>query len=144
MNTKVLGLVTTILLAGPMTAGAQSVVYDYTGVVTSSLLFVGSGSEPFTPVPIGTQVSGTYTLDYSQGEPQGGGKVGSPEWGLNDGNRTGSPLFSTTFRAGQVVYSTDNSLPGNSNVSGEYDRPPLFLQLRKSGTKVNRMRARNL
>ena len=90
MNTNVLGLMTAIFLAGPMAAEAQSVVYDYTGVVTSSLLFVGSGSEPFTPVPIGTQVSGTYTLDYAQGEPYPGGKPGSPEWELYDGNRTGS------------------------------------------------------
>jgi hypothetical protein len=66
-------------------------------------------------------------LDYSQGEPYFGEKPGSPEWELYDPNRTGTPLFSTTFRAGQVVYSTGNSFPGNSNVSGQYDRPPSFF-----------------
>jgi hypothetical protein len=135
MNIKVLGLLTGILLAGPMAAGAQPVVYDYTGVVTSSVLYnSGAASGPFTPVPIGTQVSGTYTLDYSQGQPNGGGKVGSPQWGLYDGT-PGSLLFGTTFRAGQVVYSTDNSLPGMSNVSGTSVGPTHFFEAQEAWYK---------
>jgi len=114
MNIKVLGLLTAILLAAPMAAGAQPVVYDYTGVVTS--YFAGT-SQGLAPVPVGTQVSGTFTFDYSQGVPEGGGAPGSPQWNLWDGN-PGTPLFATTFRAGRDVYSTDNSLAGMSNASG--------------------------
>jgi hypothetical protein len=92
-----------------MAANAQ-VVYDYTGIVTSSEVITEQGSEePFLPVPIGTQVSGTYTLDLPKGIP------GSGNW-LVSGGRS---LFSSTIQAGQVVYDTPATFV-QSTVEGVY------------------------
>jgi hypothetical protein len=120
MNSKLLGFMAAPLLAASMASNAQ-VVYNYTGVVYSTELLGPGPVEPFSPVPIGTQVSGTYTLDL------GNSKIpGSGYWLLQ-----GSSLFSSTFRANSIVYATpiaSSAIDVSSEIVGTHsgDTPLYF------------------
>jgi hypothetical protein len=75
MKAKILGFLTAALLASPMAANAQD-VYDYTGAITHD-----SSCSECSPIPIGSQVTGTFTFDYANGNPaQSSGAIGSAGW----------------------------------------------------------------
>jgi hypothetical protein len=77
MNTKILGFLAAALLTAPMAANAQAqYVYDYTGAITYD-----SSCTECSPIAIGSQVTGTFTFDYANGNPaQSSGTIGSAGW----------------------------------------------------------------
>jgi len=101
MNRTILGFLAAPLLAASMASHAQ-VVYNYTGVVYSSDVYGPGLPAAFLPIPIGTEVSGTYTLDL------GNSKIpGSGYWLLQ-----GSSYFGSSFRAGSIDYATPAASSG--------------------------------
>jgi hypothetical protein len=95
MNAKIPGLFAAALLGASMAANAQ-VVYDFTGVVTNT--------EGLVQPPIGSQVSGTYTFDFANGNPaQSIGVVGSSNW---DVSTYGGPLSGTLPVPTSLVFAS--------------------------------------
>ena len=111
-----------ILVLGCGAALADSVTYDWTGVVTSS-------TGAYSSVAAGTVVSGTYTINIDNGNPacnlatistsqswqvenKGGAQEGLPV-------QTGGAVFSSTLVGTGVSYSssTNFSLGSRSSVS---------------------------
>ncbi len=85
MNGKILGFLTAALMAAPLAANAQF-TYDFTGVITSSNQ---------DSIAIGSQISGTFTFDYANGDPTlSSGTIGSANWSVASSGC--SSVFATT------------------------------------------------
>ena len=123
-------------LAAPIGAAADSITYDFTGVVTSV-----SGS--YSASLIGTAVTGTYSFNFANAMPiysYGTVCSGCGGWSIanNGGSEYGSPpqplnqyLFTSTAQVGSVTYSTSagGSYGTSSQVGGSVIRstvPPLY------------------
>ena len=100
------------LALAPLVAAADAVTYDFTGTV------IGATGDPFvTSVPIGTEVTGTYTFDF--GAAFAADTFGTPgsqssDWyiGNRSGTTYGTPaftqyVFSSTAHVGSLSYATD-------------------------------------
>jgi hypothetical protein len=117
-------LVAAALLAGPLVASADTITYDFTGVVTGA----GFLPTPYdSPVAAGTTVAGTYTFNYALGTTSG--VIGSASsWSVEssggpvDGNTPLGvyPFTSTVTLSTGYTYSTNISgtLTNQSGVNG--------------------------
>jgi hypothetical protein len=123
MNVKILGLLTSALVAVCTlivcpAAFSSPVTYDYTGVIIAAL------SVDFS-IPVGSQVTGTYTFDYANGNPaQSSGTIGSANWivASKGGPGTGFPVptslvYSFTAQVGSFSYS--NHVPPETELSAQ-------------------------
>jgi hypothetical protein len=115
-------LVATAALAGPLVARATSVTYDFTGIVTS-----GYGS--FSYLALLTPVTGTITIDYSNGiASQSTGTLGSNSWDVEDNGGTAlalapvtASLFASTVNVGGFHYTSSvSTYKTTQSISGTY------------------------
>ena len=105
-------LLATTLLTGSAAASAAMATYDFTGFVG-----VTQGSS----VPLGTAVSGSFTLDYDAAIPgQGSGTFGSPTtlWSVASNGVPSNLVFSETVDIGGTTYSTSplSAFQNQSNI----------------------------
>jgi hypothetical protein len=108
MNGRILGFLTAALMTGGAltvspAAFSSSVTYNYTGFIT---YFYNAGAS----TAIGSQVSGTYTFDFANGNPaQSSGIIGSANWTVAAGGSPPTPtllVFSSTAQVGGFSYNT--------------------------------------
>lgn len=123
---KIFSLLLIALLNYSGNVFAQSVTYDFTGLVNGSAL---SGAFLGQTVSIGEQVTGTFTIDYSAPLSMFGSSTGSlgSQWnyqqyfGANYYNPLPvSYLFSSTLKIGGITYSNNfiSTASGNAQIFG--------------------------
>jgi hypothetical protein len=112
MNTPLKLLVSMAFVLSPLAANAETVTYDFTGLVRSTYGM-------YSPIPIGTTITGTFTFDYAAADPtQSNGTVGSPSWTLNGGGGT----YTGTNPVTMLLFTTTASVDfGNYS----YSTPPV-------------------
>lgn len=97
MNSKIVAYVlVAALVAIPLTANAQY-VYDFTGTIDSQS---GLG------LTVGSQITGTYTFDYNNGNTPANLGSTTSQWEVFSNYFYPTVVFSTTAQSGQFHYQT--------------------------------------
>ena len=105
MSTISKRLMALALLAGPMATNADSVTYDFTGVVTT----VATGPSSF----LGTAVTGTFTFTYTSADTITGTVGSSSPWGIQASGQPDyipPPVFASSVTSTTGLFSF-TSLP---------------------------------
>jgi hypothetical protein len=127
----------------PLAAHAETVTYDFTGVVTQVI-----GNAYSSSVTAGETITGTYTLNFAAADPsQSAGTVGSQnsDWTANktSGSINGTApdtnyVFTSTAQVGSTSYSTDPSQAKGydlvSTISGTTGFSPYYSAAENSFT----------